>query len=118
MKVYEALAKAFVEEGTRHVFGMMGDANMYWMNALAKYDVNMYEVRHEGAGLAMADGWARITDQPGVITTTSGPGAAQLATTMLVAARANPPLVAFCGESNLGEEGAAQGMDQSRFAAA
>ena len=34
MKVYERLADAFKAEGTTHVFGMMGDGNMYWMNAL------------------------------------------------------------------------------------
>ena len=34
MKVYERLADAFMAEGTTHVFGMMGDGNMYWMNAL------------------------------------------------------------------------------------
>jgi hypothetical protein len=29
MKVYQGLAKAFAAEGTSHVFGMMGDGNMY-----------------------------------------------------------------------------------------
>ena len=57
MKVYEALAKAFVAEGTTAVFGMMGDANMYWMNELDKLGVALLEVRHEGGGLAMADGY-------------------------------------------------------------
>ena len=29
MKVYERMADAFKAEGTTHVFGMMGDGNMY-----------------------------------------------------------------------------------------
>jgi hypothetical protein len=29
MKVYERLAEAFKAEGTTHIFGMMGDGNMY-----------------------------------------------------------------------------------------
>ncbi|ACU72802.1 thiamine pyrophosphate protein central region [Catenulispora acidiphila DSM 44928] len=118
MKVYEALAEAFVAEGTTDVFGMMGDANMHWMHALAQQDVRLYEVRHEGSGLGMADGWARTADRPGVVTTTSGPGAAQLATSMIVASRARTPLVAFCGETEWGDEGAVQYLDQRRFAAA
>ncbi|MFD5628416.1 thiamine pyrophosphate-binding protein [Streptomyces sp. NPDC127072] len=118
MKVYEALAEAFVKEGTTDVFGMMGDANMHWMNALADRGVRLYEVRHEGSGLGMADGWARGAGQPGVLTTTSGPGVSQLATSMIVAARARTPLVAFCGETPLGDEGATQYLDQRRFAAA
>ncbi|MFG3035089.1 thiamine pyrophosphate-binding protein [Streptomyces sp. NPDC048253] len=118
MKVYEALAEAFVREGTSHVFGMMGDANMHWMAALADRGVHLYEVRHEGSGLGMADGWARGAGRPGVITTTSGPGVSQLATSMIVASRAGTPLVAFCGETPLGDEGATQYLDQRRFAAA
>jgi thiamine pyrophosphate-dependent acetolactate synthase large subunit-like protein len=118
LKVYEALAEAFVKEGTSDVFGMMGDANMHWMNALARQGVRLYEVRHEGSGLGMADGWARTAGRPGVVTTTSGPGTAQLATSMIVASRARTPLVAFCGETPLGDEGAVQYLDQRRFAAA
>lgn len=118
MKVYEALAGAFVREGTTDVFGMMGDANMHWMNALASRGTRLYEVRHEGAGLSMAHGFARAAGRPGVVTTTSGPGTAQLATSMVVASRARIPLIAFCGETALGDESAVQYLDQRRFAAA
>ncbi|MFC9833926.1 thiamine pyrophosphate-binding protein [Rhodococcus sp. NPDC127530] len=118
MKVYEALAAAFAAEGTTDVFGMMGDANMHWMNALASRGTRLYEVRHEGAGLSMAHGYARASGRPGVVTTTSGPGTAQLATSMIVASRARIPLVAFCGETPLGDTGAVQYLDQQRFAAA
>ena len=118
MKAYEAMAEAFVKEGTTDVFGMMGDANMHWMDALARRDVRLYEVRHEGSGLGMADGWARAAGRPGVVTTTSGPGVSQLATSMLCASRAGTPLVAFCGETTWGDEGAVQYLDQRRFAAA
>ncbi|MEV7045331.1 thiamine pyrophosphate-binding protein [Amycolatopsis sp. NPDC051061] len=118
MKVYEALAAAFAAEGTTDVFGMMGDANMHWMNALSGHGTRLYEVRHEGAGLSMAHGFARASGRPGVVTTTSGPGVAQLATSMLVAARARIPLVAFCGETPLGDDSAVQYLDQRRFAAA
>ncbi|MGH9099239.1 MAG: thiamine pyrophosphate-binding protein, partial [Acidimicrobiales bacterium] len=118
MKVYEALARAFAAEGVTDVFGMMGDANMYWMNSLRELGVRRYECRHEGAALGMADGMARITGQPGVVTTTCGPGTSQIATTALVAARARTPLVAFCGEAPLSDPGYVQHLDQGRFAAA
>jgi thiamine pyrophosphate-dependent acetolactate synthase large subunit-like protein len=118
VKVYEALARGFVREGTRGVFTMMGDANMHWLNALSKLGVQLYDVRHEGAGLAMADGWGRVTGEPGVCSTTGGPGTTQLATTMVVAARARTPLVAFCGDSATGDAHDAQVFDQARFASA
>jgi acetolactate synthase-1/2/3 large subunit len=118
VKVYEALAEAFVREGTVTVFGLMGDANMHWMNSMAAHGTEMVNVRHEGAGLAMADGWGRVSGRPGVCTTTSGPGTSQLATTMLVAARAKTPLIAFCGDVELGHRSEPQYLDQARFAAA
>lgn len=118
MKVYEALAEAFVQEGVRGIFGVMGDANMFWMNALHQRGVELYDVRHEGASAAMADGWARVTGETGVCSTTCGPGFAQISTTMMVASRAGTPLVAFCGDTPEGDEDHNQRMDERRFAEA
>src|SRR5450759_4569338 len=98
MKVYQRLASAFKAEGVSHIFGLMGDGNMYWMHELDKIGVKALEVRHEGAGLGMADGWARVTRTPGIATATCGPGVSQLATALLTASRAESPLVAFVGE--------------------
>ncbi|HEX8968857.1 MAG TPA: thiamine pyrophosphate-binding protein, partial [Chloroflexota bacterium] len=118
MKVYQGLARAFAAEGTTAVFGMMGDGNMYWMQALHELGVQLLEVRHEGAGLGMADGWARINHAIGVCTATCGPGVTQLATALVTAARAQSPLVAFVGESPTTDEEYTQRFDQSRFAEA
>jgi acetolactate synthase I/II/III large subunit len=116
MKVYERMADAFIAEGTSHVFGMMGDGNMYWMNALIKRGVECVEVRHEGVGMGMADGWARHKQTPGVATATCGPGVTQLATACVVAARAESPVVAFVGERPAKDPDYHQGLNQSRFA--
>src|SRR5215210_4353067 len=116
MKVYERLADAFMAEGTTHVFGMMGDGNMYWMNALIKRGVDCVEVRHEGVGMGMADGWARHKQTPGVATATCGPGVTQLATACVVAARAESPVVAFVGERPAKDPDYHQRLNQSRFA--
>src|SRR5712692_2343915 len=118
MKVFQGLAKAFATEGTTSVFGMMGDGNMYWMEALHDLGVNLLEVRHEGAGLGMADGWARATHTPGVCTATCGPGVTQLATALVTAARAQSKVVAFVGEAPTTDEDYVQRFDQSRFAEA
>jgi acetolactate synthase-1/2/3 large subunit len=118
MKVYQRLASAFAAEGVSHIFGIMGDGNMYWMHELDKLGVKLLEVRHEGAGLGMADGWARATHNPGVATATCGPGVSQLATALLTASRAQSPLVAFCGEHPTNDDEYNQRLDQARFAAA
>lgn len=118
MKVYQRLANAFKAEGTTHLFGIMGDGNMYWMHELDKLGgVQMLEVRHEGAGLGMADGWARVTRTPGIATATCGPGVSQLATALLTASRAESPLVAFVGEFPSNDDEYNQRLDQARFAA-
>src|SRR5580698_1096123 len=118
MKVYEALAQAFTEEGTSDVFAMMGGGNRQWLNAMARRGARLHSVRHEGAGLGMADGFARVTGRPGVVSTTSGPGITQLSTTLVVASRAGTPLVAYCGEVVLGDESDVQWFDSQRYAAA
>lgn len=118
MKVCERLAHAFKEEGVTATFGIMGDGNIYWLAELHKLGVKVHEVRHEGAGLGMADGWARTTNMPGVATATSGPGVTQLATALVTASRAGSPLVVFCGESPTDDDEHNQRLDQGRFAAA
>ncbi len=118
MKVYQRLASAFAAEGVGVVFGMMGDGNMYWMNELDKLGIRMLEVRHEGVGLGMADGWARATNTVGVCTATCGPGVTQLATALVTASRGGSPIVAFVGEYPTNDEEYVQRLDQSRFAAA
>ena len=46
MKVYQRLAEAFKAEGTEAVFGIMGDANMYWGAIMAqKYKVPIVHAR-------------------------------------------------------------------------
>jgi len=119
MKVYQRMARAFKAEGVTATFGMMGDGNMYWLHELHKLGgVKIHEVRHEGAGLGMADGWARTTQEVGVATATCGPGTTQLATAFVTAARASSPLVAFCGEFPTNDDEYTQRLDQSIFATA
>jgi acetolactate synthase I/II/III large subunit len=119
MKVSDALASAFVKEGVTTVFGLMGNGNMYWWYALDQHsDVAIHETRHEGTALTMAEGWSRATGQPGICTVTQGPGLSQLATALIVAARAKVPMVVFAGDTALNDPDGVQQLDQARFAAA
>jgi acetolactate synthase I/II/III large subunit len=116
VKVYDALASAFVKEGVTTVFGLMGNGNMYWWHALDQHpDVSIYETRHEGTALTMAEGWARATGQPGICTVTQGPGLSQLATALIVAARGRVPLVVYAGDTALDDPHGVQQLDQAKF---
>ena len=118
MKVYDALAAAFVAEGTNTIFALMGGGNAHFIAAFAEHPgARVYDCRHESSGLSMADGWARVTGRPGVCTVTCGPGVTQLATSLVVARRARTPLVVFAPE--LPEGGPDhQLFNQARFAEA
>lgn len=117
MKVYEAMAQAFADEGTEHLFSLMGDANMYWMSTLlALGNVENVHARHENAAVAMADGYARSTGKVGVATVTSGPGLAQAMTAVVGAARYRTPLVLFAGDTVRGDTSALQYIDHQAFA--
>src|SRR5262245_16852945 len=64
MKVYEAVANAFIKEGTTAVFGLLGDAQIGWWSEMAKHpNVKIVDVRHEGASLSMAEGWGRVAEK-------------------------------------------------------
>src|ERR1043165_4478719 len=116
MKVYEALANAFIKEGTTTIFGLMGNGNMYWWHTLDQHpDVTIYETRHEGTALTMAEGWARASGQPGICTVTQGPGLTQLATALIVAARGKVPMVVYAGDTALNDPHGVQQLDQAKF---
>lgn len=120
MKVYEAIARAFAEE-TGLVFSLMGDGNMLWQAALeAAGAVTIVNVRDEGAGVQMADGYFRASGRTGVCSVTSGPGLTQTATAMLAASRHGSALVVFAGDTPASGKcnGGMQDLDQQRFAEA
>lgn len=118
MKVLDALARAFLDEGVTTLFSLMGDANMYWMASLfAQGEVRNVHVRHENAAIAMADGYARTTGRVGVATVTSGPGLTQVGTALIGAVRYRSPMVIFAGDVAAGDETALQYVDQRAFAA-
>jgi acetolactate synthase-1/2/3 large subunit len=118
VKVYDRMAEAFVAETPAPVFGLLSDWNVHWADALRRRGREVVEVRHEGAGLAMADGWARVSGEVGVCFAAGGPGLAQFATTILVAARARTPLVAFAGDGGAADVAHSQRFEHRRFAEA
>jgi acetolactate synthase-1/2/3 large subunit len=97
--VHEALAEAIVDEGVEVAFALMGDGNKRLLADLAGAGVRLVQARHEGAALAMADGYARVSGRPGFCAVTYGPGVAQLSTSLLVARTHGTPLVVFAADA-------------------
>lgn len=115
MKVYEAVANAFVKEGTDIVFGLLG-SQIDWWGAMAKHPgMRMVDAREEGAALAMADGWARTTGRIGVCSVHYGAGIARTTTTLICATRAHTPLVVCTSETALNNERHHQYLDTKQL---
>jgi acetolactate synthase I/II/III large subunit len=112
VRVYEAVADALVREGTRTIFGLMGDANMELLGELTDRDVTFIKVRHEQGAAAMADGYARAGDHVGVCTVTCGPGLLNTCTSLAVARAHRSPVVVLAGASPLSDPGHLQSFDQ------
>jgi acetolactate synthase I/II/III large subunit len=117
MKLYEALAKAFQEEGVDTLFTLMGDANMHWCTAMSHLGVRLVHARHEAAAVAMAEGYAQVARTVGVASVTSGPGTSQIATSLTAAVRGRVPVVVFAGDTPRGARYHLQQFDVQSFVA-
>jgi acetolactate synthase-1/2/3 large subunit len=119
MKVYDAVANAFVKEGATTVFGLLGDGQLTWWTSMAKHKgVRLIDAREEGAGLAMAEGYARASGQVGVCSVTHGPGLARLSLSLIAAARSRTPIVVHTATTSFNDERETQYLNQDRFVAA
>jgi acetolactate synthase-1/2/3 large subunit len=112
-RVYDILARAFMQEDVRTCFALLGDANMNWAARLSEQGCRMVYVRHEHCAVAAAMAYARKTSDVGVATVTCGPGVTQVITALLAAVRAHLPLVVFAGEAPLKSGWYNQEIDQA-----
>jgi thiamine pyrophosphate-dependent acetolactate synthase large subunit-like protein len=112
----EAAVKSLKKEKVKHVFGLIGSATMEMFDALYhEKNIKFIGVRDERTGTHMADGYARASNQPGVILAgQNGPGATNLVTGIAQAKAAFSPVVAIAGSYSTKDkmEDAFQGLDQ------
>jgi thiamine pyrophosphate-dependent acetolactate synthase large subunit-like protein len=97
MRVYQAVARAIMDEGVDPVFTLLGDAVLECLGELDRAGVTLYQAHHEGAGLAMADGYARASGRVGVCAVTWGPGLTNATLALAQAVRAGSPVVVLTG---------------------
>ena len=91
---WEAMAYALKEEGTKYVFGLLGDQDFY--NAIYHTpDIKSITVRHETSGAFMAYTIGRLTGEPAVCHGTIGPGTANMVPGILEAYTGCLPVLAI-----------------------
>jgi len=112
----QAAVQALKREKTKHIFGLIGSATMEMFDALYhEKDIKFIGVRDERTGTHMADGYARVSNRPGVILAgQNGPGATNLVTGIAQAAAAFSPIVSIAGFISTKDkiQDAFQGVDQ------
>ena len=96
----EAVIKCLLEEGVHLAYGYPGGAIMPVYDELFKYKESFHHVltRHEQGAIHAAQGFARVTGNPGVVFATSGPGATNLVTGIADAQIDSTPLVCITGQ--------------------
>ena len=112
----QAAIKSLKKEKVKHVFGLIGSATMEMFDALYhEKKIKFIGVRDERTGTHMADGYARASNQPGLILAgQNGPGATNLVTGLAQAKAAFSPVVSIAGSYSTKDkmEDAFQGLDQ------
>jgi acetolactate synthase-1/2/3 large subunit len=107
------VARALKTEGVSHVFTLCGGHVMAIYDGCLDHGIRVVDTRHEQSAAHAADGWARVTGQPGVAVVTAGPGLTDAVTGVASAWRANVPMLIIGGQGPraLSDRGSLQDMN-------
>ncbi|MEV0234450.1 acetolactate synthase large subunit [Nonomuraea sp. NPDC050786] len=95
------IVQALEAEGVEHVFGIPGEENIHFVDALQHSSIRYVLVRHEQAAAFMAEIYGRLTGKPGVASATLGPGAINLQLGVADATTNSTPVVAITAQVGL-----------------
>jgi thiamine pyrophosphate-dependent acetolactate synthase large subunit-like protein len=87
------------DAGVRTVFGVVGSGNFHVTNALTAHGARFVPARHEGGAAVMADAYARVSGELGVLTVHQGPGLTNALTGLTEAAKSRTPLLVLAAEA-------------------
>lgn len=118
MQVAEAIGAALAKLGVREAFGLLGSGNFLVTKAMVDRGVRFTAARHESAAVSMADGYARVSGRPGIVTVHQGPGLTNTVTALTEAAKARTPLVVLAADTSAGASRSNFAVDQAGLAAA
>lgn len=115
----DVVARTLAGAGVRQLFALSGNHVMPIFDAALDVGLRILHVRHEAAAVHMADAWARLTGEVGVVLVTGGPGHANAVSALYTALEAESPVLLVSGHAALAElgKGAFQEMRQAELAA-
>ncbi|MCV7258530.1 acetolactate synthase large subunit [Mycobacterium shimoidei] len=92
------MVKCLENEGVSVVFGLPGEENIRFVQALAGSDIRYVLTRHEQAAAFMAEMYGRVTGRAAVVSATLGPGAINMQLGVADATTNSTPLVAISAQ--------------------
>ena len=98
MNASDLFVKALENEGVERIYGVPGEENLAFLEAMRKSNINFILTRHEQGAAFMAATYGRLTGKPGVCLSTLGPGATNLVTGAAYAQLGGFPLVMITGQ--------------------
>jgi acetolactate synthase I/II/III large subunit len=102
--VSRLVVRCLENEGVKYVFGIPGEENIHFIDALTRSSIRFILVHHEQSASFMADMYGRITGKAGVCTATLGPGAINLLLGTADAYTDSVPLVAISAQVGLNRQ--------------
>ncbi|WP_251391432.1 thiamine pyrophosphate-binding protein [Mediterraneibacter agrestimuris] len=101
----ELVVKMLEEFGAKVVFGVPGGQTLYVTDPMQDTNIRFVHTRHENGAACAADGWGRLTGEPGICLATTGPGATNLITGIGGAYRDSSPVIALVFQNKLPDAG-------------
>lgn len=98
MNASELFVRCLEAEGVTHIFGIPGEENLAFLEALRTSSIKLVLTRHEQAAGFMAATFGRLTGKPGVCLSTLGPGATNFVTAASYALLGGMPMVLITGQ--------------------
>ncbi|HUI28170.1 MAG TPA: thiamine pyrophosphate-binding protein [Candidatus Kryptonia bacterium] len=98
----ELLARCLANEGVRFVFGLPSPEVDPLLAQLEAHEIRLFPVRHEAAGVHMAEGLYKTTGQVAAVLGNPGPGSANLLPGVITARHEGVPVVAITSQHRLG----------------
>jgi acetolactate synthase-1/2/3 large subunit len=99
------IVQALQQDGVRCVFGLPGTQTVELFEALRQSGLLTVIATNEMSAAFMAGGWARVTGEPGVLLTISGPGFTWALTGIAEARLDSVPLLHIAGSPTSGPNG-------------
>ena len=98
MNASDLFVKALENEGVGYIYGVPGEENLAFLEALRKSSIKLILTRHEQGAAFMAATYGRLTGKAGVCLATLGPGATNFVTGAAYAQLGGMPLLMITGQ--------------------